>query len=52
MFLVFIFGLGRDGTNVPHVGYPVRLGYGAEEVVVGVVLGTTVMGMEVTNVEP
>jgi len=30
----------------------VRLGYGAEEVVDGVVLGATVMGMEVTIVEP
>jgi hypothetical protein len=38
--------------DVPHVGYPVRLGYGVEEVAVGVVLGVTVIGTEVTIVEP
>jgi hypothetical protein len=34
------------------VGYPLRLGYGIEEVAVGVVIGVTVMGIEVRIVEP
>ncbi len=38
--------------DVPHAGYPERLGYGGEDVVAGVVLGATVIGMAVTIVEP
>jgi len=52
MLVQFTCATASVRQSVTHEGYPVRLGYGVEEVVVGVVLGTTVIGMEVTIVEP
>jgi hypothetical protein len=46
---LFIFSLR---LYIPHVLKPVRLGNAVEELVVGVMLGTMVMGTEVMIVEP
>jgi hypothetical protein len=52
MLVQFTCATASVRQSVTHVLKPVRLGNAVEELVVGVMLGTMVMGTEVMIVEP